>query len=422
MFSMDPGPTAYRGDGQVIAAGLSPNTVYLAIKTKISAKGTTLDFEWNEQQNAFYEKVVAFARTELSDDVVQRDSQQVFNRDLWRKCADFGLLGLSIPEAYGGSEKEVMTILRAMEGLGYGCPDNGLTFAINAHIWTSQLPIFQFGSEAQRQKYLPAMCRGELIGADAFTEPEAGSDVFSLQTHAKKVDGGYLLNGRKSYITFGPVADVVVLFANTAPEKGKWGITAFLIEKYFPGFTRTPLRDKMGMRTVPMGDLILEDCFVPEENRLGREGAGISISQSALEWERCFILASQLGAMQRQLDGAVQYARERRQFNQPIGKFQSVSNRIADMKVRLETARLMLYKVGWLKSQNRSAMMEAAILKLFLSEAFVESSLDAIRINGGRGYVSEFGVERQLRDAMGGVIYGGTSDIQRNIISRLLGL
>jgi len=200
------------------------------------------------------------------------------------------------------------------------------------------------------------------------------------------------------------------------------GITAFLIEKGTPGFSTGRALEKMGLRTSPMGEVILQDCFVPEESRLGREGAGSSIFNDSMEWERSCILGSHVGAMERQLERSIRYARERRQFGQPIGKFQSVANRIADMKVRLETARLILYKIAWLKKMGKPAVMEAALAKLYLSESFVQSSQDAIRTLGGYGYMSEFEVERDLRDAIGGTIYSGTSDIQRMIIARLLGL
>ncbi|MEM9163727.1 MAG: acyl-CoA dehydrogenase, partial [Cyanobacteria bacterium P01_F01_bin.4] len=203
---------------------------------------------------------------------------------------------------------------------------------------------------------------------------------------------------------------------------GKWGLSAFLVERSSSGFSTGPSQDKMGLRTAPFGEIFLKDCFVSEANRLGPEGAGFSISHSSLEYDRCFTLASQLGAMERQLDKTINYAKSREQYGQSIGKFQSVSNRIADMKLRLETARLLLYKVAWLKDQGQSAMLEAALLKLYLSESFVDSGLDAVRIHGGNGYLTEHGVERDLRDAIGGVIYAGTSDIQRNIIARTLGL
>ncbi len=381
-----------------------------------------MDFSWTEEQLLFKNSVIKFAQNELNNAAIERDCTERFDTSLWRKCAEFGLLGISVPETYGGCRSDTMSALLAMEGLGYGCRDNGLNFGINAHVWTTQLPIVLFGTEDQKRRFLPGMCRGDIIGADAFTEPEAGSDVFSLKTLAEKKDGGYILNGTKRFITFGPIADVFMVFATVNPSLGKWGISAFLVEKKVPGVSVSSSWSKMGLRSIPMSDVILDNCFIPDDCLLGPEGGGVAISQSTLEWERCFILASQLGAMERQLEQAVTYARGRKQFNQPIGTFQAVSNRIADMKLRLETARLLLYKVAWLKENDRPAMLDAALLKLYLGESFVESSLDAIRIHGGYGYMTEYEVERDLRDAVGGVLYGGTSDIQRNIISGLLGL
>ena len=231
-----------------------------------------------------------------------------------------------------------------------------------------------------------------------------------------------MLNGSKCLVSLAPIADVVLVFASSAPSRGKWGVSAFVVDRDTPGLHAAPVQHKMGLRTVPLGSLHFEDCVVPASARLGPEGAGVSIASHSLEVERCCILASQLGAMERQLQRTVAYARSRQQFGQAIGKFQSVSNRVADMKLRIETARLLLYKVAWLVQRGEPAMMEAALLKLYLSEAFVESGMDAIRIHGGVGYLSESGVERDLRDAIGGVLYAGTSDIQRNIVARLLGL
>jgi alkylation response protein AidB-like acyl-CoA dehydrogenase len=310
----------------------------------------------------------------------------------------------------------------AMEGLGYACRDNGLAFALNAQIWTVQLPIVQAGTEAQKARFLPGLSSGELIGAHAMSEPESGSDCFALRTRAERRGDGYVLNGRKRYISLGPIADVALVFATANPEVGKWGVTAFVVESTRPGFTAGPAESKMGLRTVPMSELLFEDCFVPEANRLGPEGAGLGLSQGFLEWERCCILASQVGAMQRQLEQSVEYARTRRQYGQPIGKFQAVSHRLVEMKVRLETARLLLYHVAGLKRAGKPAQLESAMLKLHLSESFVASSLDAIRVQGGRGYMTDTEVERDLRDAVGGLIYAGTSDIQRNIIGGLMGL
>ncbi|PQJ15295.1 acyl-CoA dehydrogenase family protein [Aureicoccus marinus] len=383
-----------------------------------------MDYSFSQEQLAYKEKVIAFAKEAFPESYLEADLNSVFSKEAWMKCAEFGLQGLAIPKEYGGTGDEIdlITACLAMEGLGYACRDNGLAFGINAQLWTVEYPIVLFGTEEQKKKYLPRMAAGEWMGCHALSEPDAGSDVYSMKTTATKVDGGYLLNGHKHYITFGPVGDVILVFATTDPNKGAWGITAFMVEKGMKGFTQGENRPKMGLRTVPFGDLFFEDCFVPEENRLGPEGAGWSITNSSLEHDRCTILAGQLGTMQYQLEETVAYVRKRKQYGQAIGKFQSVSNRVADMKLRLELSKLLLYKVAWMKNKGETSMMESALLKLYMSESFIESSLDAIRNHGAPGYISEFEVERNLRDAVGGVIYAGTSDIQRNIISKLLGL
>ena len=382
-----------------------------------------MDFGWTDEQIARRQAALDFARVELADEALaERDREGRFSPELWARCARFGLLRLSVPAAQGGEELDLPTAMLVMEGLGEGCLDNGLTFALNAQLWTVQRPIARFGSAEQRDRFLPGMADGRLVGAHALTEPDAGSDAFSLTTRAERRGDGYVLNGVKHLVTLAPIADVALVFAVTNPAAGKWGISGFLVERGTPGFSAAPMEHKMGLRTVPIGRLHFEECVVPESARLGPEGAGVSISNHSLEVERCCILASQLGAMERQLARAVAHARTRRQFGQPIGKFQSVSNRIADMKLRIETARLLLYKVAWLVERGRPAMLEAALLKLYLSEAFVASGLDAVRIHGGEGYLSESGVERDLRDAIGGVLYAGTSDIQRNIVARLLGV
>ena len=382
-----------------------------------------MDFGWTDEQLARRSAARDFASRELDDSSLEeRDHEGRFDRALWERCARFGILGLSVPAALGGAEIDLPTAMLIMEGLGEGCADNGLSFALNAQLWTVQRPIVRFGSEKQKRKYLPGMCDGTLLGAHALTEPDSGSDAFSLAMRAERQGDTYVLDGTKCLVTLAPIADVILVFASTNPEAGKWGVSAFVVERGTPGLRAAPVQQKMGLRTVPLGALHFENCVVPLSARLGPEGAGVSIANHSLEVERCCILASQLGAMERQLQRAVTYARSRRQFGQPIGKFQSVSNRVADMKLRIETARLLLYKVAWLVQREQPAMMEAALLKLYLSEAFVESGMDAVRIHGGIGYLSETGVERDLRDAIGGVLYAGTSDIQRNIVARLLGL
>jgi len=383
-----------------------------------------MNFSLTKEQLDYKQSVSEFAKTNFSEPYIDRDRESIFSRKDWEKCATFGLQGLATTTAYGGSSEEIsiLTATLAMEGFGYGCRDNGLPFGLSAQMWTVQYPILRFGTESQKKKYLPQLASGNWIGCHALTEPNSGSDVFSMQTTASKVKDGYILNGTKRYITFGPVSDIVLVFAKTNPELGKWGISTFIVEKGMKGFDAGPNRPKMGLRTVPFGDLFFEDCFVPEENLLGPIGAGFAITNSSLEHDRCTILAAQLGAMEYQLEENIAFVKERKQFGQAVGQFQSVSNRIANMKLRLETSRLLLYKVAWLNSVGQSSMMESALLKLHLSENFVESSLDAIRNHGGHGYLSENEMERNLRDAVGGVIYAGTSDIQRNIISKLLGI
>jgi alkylation response protein AidB-like acyl-CoA dehydrogenase len=381
-----------------------------------------MDFSWSEDQLKFRKSVIEFAKKELHDDVIKRDKEGIFPRELWNKCAVFGIQGLPFPEDYGGINADILTTMLMMEGLGYACKDSGLIFAINAQMWSVQMPIFRFGSDKQKEKYLLKLCKGDLIGAHGMTEPDSGSDAFSLRTSAELRGDYYILNGRKTFVTNGPVADVFVVFATIDRRKRFMGVTGFILEKDFPGFQVSKEIEKMGLKTSPMGDLIFEDCKVPIENRLGKEGAGASIFNDSMEWERSGILASDLGAMERQLETCIGYARERTQFNQPIGKFQSIANRIVDMKVRMETARLILYKVACLKKTLGQTGIDAAIAKLYMSESWVKSCLDAIQIHGGYGYATEFELERDLRDSIAGTIYSGTSEIQRNIIARFMGL
>jgi alkylation response protein AidB-like acyl-CoA dehydrogenase len=382
-----------------------------------------MDFSLTSQQQELADKLEQFAREELNPHFdTELERAGTFPRALWAKCGQAGIQGLNISREYGGQGHDVLTSVAALEAFGYGCTDIGLPFALLSQMWSAQAAIAQFGSEEQKQRYLPGLCSGEQIGAFGITERDSGSDTYAMAATATRVDGGYRLTGTKCYITLAPVCDIAIVFANSNPAAGKWGITGFIVERGMPGFSTSAVRDKMGLRTTPMGDLILDDCFVPESSRLGPEGAGVSLFTNAMESERGYILAAQLGSMRRQLDDTVRYARERQAFGQPIGKFQSVSNRVAEMKLRLETARLLLFKVAWLDLHDKPLLMEAALANLHLSECFVASSIDAIHINGARGYVTEFGVERDLRDGVGGLIYSGTSDIQRQIVARLLGL
>ena len=252
------------------------------------------------------------------------------------------------------------------------------------------------------------------------SEPNSGSDAFSMHTTATPDGNSYILNGTKIFVSNAPEADLFVLFAFTDKRKGFMGITSFVIERDTPGLTVGKPIGKMGLRTSPFSEVSFEECRISKESRIGNEGGGSAIFEDSMEWERSFILANYIGGMERQLEKCVTYAKTRRQFDRPIGKFQSVSNRLAAMKVRLETARLLLYKVAWMKTLGQPAAAEAAIVKLYLSEAWIESCMDAVQIHGGYGYTTEYEVERDLRDALGSTLYSGTSDMQRNIIARNL--
>jgi len=381
-----------------------------------------LDFAWTDEQAAFRREIIRFAKEELNDRLIERDQNSEFSWDAWKKCAKLGIQGLPIPSAYGGGDSDCLTTVCALEALGYGCRDNGLLFALNAHMWSSEIPLLTYGTEAQKKKYLPNLVNGEWVGIHAMTEPMSGSDAFSLRTRAERKDNCYVINGSKTFISNAQVAEMVIVFANLDPSKGAAGVTAFIVDKDTPGFSISKKIHKMGLRTAPMAELAFVDCEIPKENLLGKEGDGQIIFTTSMEWERICILAGHLGMMQRLLETSVNYARERHQFGKPIGEFPAVSDKIADMDIRLEAARLLLYKAAWLKSKGRHPLREAAIAKAYVAEAAVLSALDAIQVHGGYGYMTEYQIERDLRDAIGGKIYSGTNEIQKNIIARFHGV
>lgn len=284
------------------------------------------------------------------------------------------------------------------------------------------MPIHMFGTDEQKEKYLTPMCRGDLIGAHGMSEPGSGSDAFSLTTTARKEGNSYILNGAKTFVSNAPVADIFVVFANTNRSKGFMGISAFLIDRNTEGLQVGKNIGKMGLRTSPWSEVVMEDCRIDEGQRLGKEGNGAGIFEDSMAWERSFILANYVGGMERQIETCITYAKTRKQFGQPISKFQAVANRIVDMKVRLETARNLLYKVAWMMDKGSPSVMDAAILKLYLSENWIKSCMDATQIHGGYGFTTEYEVERDLRDAVGSTLYSGTSEMQRNLIARHLRL
>jgi alkylation response protein AidB-like acyl-CoA dehydrogenase len=388
------------------------------VKTARSAS-----IEWvTPEQAEFFASVHRFAGS-LPDGTIAGDRSQTFSRENWDRCGRFGIQGLPAPEEYGGGGADAVTTMLALDGLGYGCRDNGLVFSINAHMWTSVVPVWTFGTEEQKRRWLPALCSGTVIGCHTITEPEAGSDAFGMKATGRRVDGGYVLNGRKAFITNAPVADLVIVFVRTEPEGiGPFGISAFLVEAGAPGLVVEKETEKMGLRTSPMSDVVLEDCFVPASAMLGRPGQGGEIFQTSMRWERACIMASQVGVMRRSMEACIAYARHRRQFGKPIGKYESVADKVADMKIAVEASRALVLRVGWLMDNGHDTTMDAAIAKTFVSEASIRTHVDAVQIHGGYGYMTEFEVERTLRDAIGGTIYSGTSEIQRRVIARGLGL
>lgn len=381
-----------------------------------------MDFDLSPGQRRRRDDALAFARSALDPDAPGRDARAEFWPEGWRLCAAHGIQGLPIPVEYGGQGGDLAETIAAMEGLGEGAGDAGLLFAVNASMWTNSIPILLYGTEAQRRRYLPGLCDGSIVGANGASEPGSGSDVYSMASTAELVDGLWVLDGRKTWVTAAPVADLFVCYARTEPIAGAMGVSAFLVPADAPGLRVVREIPKLGLRTAPMGEIAFERCTLPADALLGRRGRGGEVFACSMEWERGAILASALGAMRRQLDRCIQHARRRHQSGQPIGKFQAIAHKIADMHIRLEACRPLVYKIGWRKGRGEDASTDAAVAKVYVSECFVKNSLDAVQIFGASGYAVETGVERDLRDAVAGTIYSGTVEVQRNLIARSLGL
>jgi alkylation response protein AidB-like acyl-CoA dehydrogenase len=382
-----------------------------------------MDFALTTEQQTLRDEIVRFARRELNADVIGRDREQTFSRELWRSCGALGLQGLPVPEEYGGAGLDTVTTAVALEAFGYGCTDGGLVFSICAHLLSCVVPIWKHGTDDQKQRYLPGLCDGTLVGGNATSEPGSGSDAFAMRTTARPDGDGWRINGTKMFISNGPVADLIVVYAVTDPVKSfHGGVTAFLVERAAAGFHASGKIEKMGLRTSPLGELVFDDVYVSGDAVLGGVGGGGPIFTQSMDWERVLLFASHVGTMDRLVESSVRYARTRSQFGQPIGKFQGLSHRIVDAKVRLEAARLLVYRAAWQLGRSRSASLDAAIAKLFVSEAFVETALDAVQVFGGYGFTTEYEIERAARDSVASTIYSGTSEMQRNIIARWIGL
>jgi alkylation response protein AidB-like acyl-CoA dehydrogenase len=382
-----------------------------------------MDFALTPDQVLLRDEIVRFARRELNGDVAERDRSQSFPRELWAKCGELGLQGLPVPEEYGGGGFDTLTTAIALEAFGYGCQDSGLVFSVCAHLLSCVVPIWKHGTEEQKRRLLPGLCDGTLVGGNATSEPGSGSDAFAMRTAAHADGNGWRINGTKMFISNGPVADVMLVYAVTDRAKAfHGGITAFLVERGAQGFGAGGKIEKMGLRTSPLGELVFDDLYVGADAVMGGVGGGGPIFTESMDWERTLLFASHVGTMQRLVEQATKYARTRTQFGQPIGRFQAVAHRIVDAKVRLETSRLLAYRTAWQLGRARNTSLEAAMTKLHVSEALVQTALDTLQVFGGYGYTTEYEIERAVRDAVGSTIYSGTSEMQRNIIARWLGL
>jgi alkylation response protein AidB-like acyl-CoA dehydrogenase len=382
-----------------------------------------MDFSYTPEQDHLRKEIVAFARATLNNGVRERDRDQTFSRELWAECGHMGLPGLPVPEEYGGAALDPLSCAIALEALGYGCTDQGLVFSLCAHIMSSVVSISKFGSEAQKRRYLPGLSDGRLVGVNAMTEAGSGSDPFAMRTRATRDGNGWRIDGSKTFISNGPEAQVVVVFALTDPERRfHGGVSAFVLDRETPGVSVGRKIEKMGLRTSPLSELSFDGVPAGDESVLGGVGGGAGVFAHSMDWERVCLFAAHVGQMQRLIEHAVDYARTRQAGGRPIGKHQGVSHKIADMKVRLEAARLLIYRAAAKLEKARDVSLDAAVAKLFVSEALVQTATDTMQIFGGYGYTTEYDIERAVRDAFGAKIYSGTSEVQRNIIAAWLGL
>lgn len=377
-----------------------------------------MDFELTEDQRMLKETVARFVDDQVVPRAARLDEEERFPEESFREMADLGLFGISIPEAFGGSESDFLSCVLVMEELARGCVATANTYGAHAILCTEN--IYRNGNEAQRRKYLPDLIRGNRIGALCITEPEAGSDALSMRTRAVRKGDRYILNGTKMFITNGPVADVAVVYAKTDPDAGPKGVSAFIVEKDFPGYSRGKTLRKMGVRGSPTGELIFEDCEVPAENVLLGENKGIRVLMGGLDRERIVYSIAPIGVGQAAFDAALRYSMERKQFGAPIASFQMIQEMLADMATDLQAGRILTYWAATRCETRDRVRLEASYAKLFCSQAGMRVVDKAMQIFGGYGFIKEFPVERFYRDVKGIEFGAGTTQIQKLIIMREL--
>ncbi|WP_416140478.1 isovaleryl-CoA dehydrogenase [Halomonas sp. HK25] len=377
-----------------------------------------LDFGLDDELNMLRDQVNAFARDEIAPRAAEIDEKNEFPNDLWQKFGDMGLLGITVSEEDGGTGMGYLAHCIALEEISRASASVGLSYGAHSNLCVNQLKIN--ASPEQKAKYLPKLMTGEHVGALAMSEPGAGSDVVSMKLRAEKRGDRYVLNGNKMWITNGPDAHVLVVYAKTDPAAGSKGITAFIIEKDMPGFTTAQKLDKLGMRGSNTCELVFQDCEVPEENILGELNRGVRVLMSGLDYERTVLAAGPIGIMQAALDIVVPYVHERKQFDQAIGEFQLVQGKIADMYTTLNACRAYLYAVAAGCDRGQTSRKDAAGVILYCAEKATQVALDAIQLLGGNGYINEYPTGRLLRDAKLYEIGAGTSEIRRMLIGREL--
>jgi alkylation response protein AidB-like acyl-CoA dehydrogenase len=372
------------------------------------------------EQSAAKQSVSQFATEFLNPGIEQREQAGHFSRQAWDALCGYGLSGLILPKCFGGKEMKAFDAIAVLEGLGYGCLDNGLMSALHAHTWGCETAISHFGSDEQKENYLPGLAAGKLIGASAMTEPNAGSNIYALETTAEKMGNAYVLNGSKMFITNAPVADVFIIYARTDPNAGFGGMSAFIIEKKTHGLQVEENLAKMSLRTGPLSGLSLSECRIPEKNLLGRKNSGAMVFSDSIEWERTFVMTTALGAMERQLKECVEFINIRKADRQEKGCRQYLGNKTAEMKIRLESARMLIYRAAGMKQEGRIAYLEATMAKVAASEAFNNNCRDAVSIFSGGSIEQKTQADRDLRDAMATNVYSGSTDVLKDNISKLL--